>query len=120
MKDFWNSNGLINGRIPKGNPCPFWAECSLCDMNCPVPGRIKPVNFSCGCARGMSLSKMPVNDESMKFFFSRPDEETLEIKLGDHPLLLLTHDQHGWEGLKIAESLVTEIAKILRIEVEEK
>jgi hypothetical protein len=53
--DYLNSNGLIDGNIPKGKPCPWLSQCELRDSNCPT-GTNKNNDFSCGCARAFSLT----------------------------------------------------------------
>ena len=52
---YTNSNGLVNGNIPAGQPCPFAAECGRKNEHCPVPGKVKPNDFSCALARLNSL-----------------------------------------------------------------
>jgi hypothetical protein len=56
MNDFWNENGLVNGKIPAGTVCPFYeVECYRAGDHCPIPGRLNVNDFSCGLARGESL-----------------------------------------------------------------
>jgi hypothetical protein len=55
--DFLNANGLVDGRIPPGNPCPFSEICSWRTDNCPtVEGKnLRDQPFSCGAARAISM-----------------------------------------------------------------
>lgn len=57
MEDFRNSNGLVEGKIPVGDPCPFFDKCGHSGLNCPTQENPKTVPFSCGLARGWSISK---------------------------------------------------------------
>lgn len=43
----------------------------------------------------------------------RPNEETLQVLLGEDVLVTLTHDEHGWAGMAAAEQLVTQLTKAL-------
>jgi hypothetical protein len=52
-----NSNGLVNGNIPKGTACPFIADCGLSTSNCPTKDKTKDCDFSCAAARAWSLCK---------------------------------------------------------------
>lgn len=54
-RDFRNANGLINGLIPKGKPCPFKKECALSNERCPTKDNLKEVDFSCAAARAFSI-----------------------------------------------------------------
>jgi hypothetical protein len=57
----WNTNGLVDGNIPPGQPCPFLAKCGLKDERCPGhEGGFKLWPFSCAAARGWSMC---ANDE---------------------------------------------------------
>lgn len=57
MKDHLNSNGLVNGKIPAGNICPFIKECNHFDETvCPHGFRLKKVAFSCAAARLFSIN----------------------------------------------------------------
>lgn len=58
MAAFLNSNGLINGKIPAGEPCPFGSECECRSENCPQLGsyvHLLGSAYSCGFARAFSL-----------------------------------------------------------------
>jgi hypothetical protein len=58
--DWCNSNGLVDGLIPAGEPCPFWDECGRRTDNCPSHqnGNIRMNHgFSCALARLTSLVK---------------------------------------------------------------
>lgn len=59
MFDYLNANGLVNGEIPEGQPCPFASECAMCHHRCPTAERPRPFNFSCGLARFYSMGKKP-------------------------------------------------------------
>jgi hypothetical protein len=52
-----NSNGLINGKIPAGEQCPFLSECNLRNERCPSAENIKTNDFSCAAARMFSTCK---------------------------------------------------------------
>lgn len=54
---YCNSNGLVDGNIPAGKPCPFLDECGLRFDRCPTPDKPKEVDFSCAAARLFSLTK---------------------------------------------------------------
>jgi len=66
MTHFLNSNGLIRGKIPKGEGCPFYDKCntSINRSRCPTTETPFDNDFSCGLARGISLivEGMKVND----------------------------------------------------------
>lgn len=62
MKDFRNSNGLVNGKIPAGKPCPFYKECEIIGDNCPTDDKVKPNDFSCGCARAFNITRRYEDD----------------------------------------------------------
>lgn len=54
--NYKNQNGLVQGLIPKGEPCPFLKECGLKNERCPT--KAKPNNlhdYSCAAARAWSL-----------------------------------------------------------------
>jgi len=58
MTEFRNRNGLINGLIPAGEPCPFRDRCKFKVHTCPgEEGKTKPNNFSCAAARAFSLAE---------------------------------------------------------------
>ena len=61
-KDHTNSNGLVNGRIPAGKPCPFETECKLKMERCPTKDSLKTVDFSCAAARAHSIIKNSEKD----------------------------------------------------------
>ncbi len=61
MTDFLNSNGLVQGNIPAGTPCPFHSEYKLVKDSCPVDGKVKSNSFSCGAARAFSLVQISGN-----------------------------------------------------------
>jgi len=52
---YTNTNGLVDGCIPEGQPCPFAGDCKMKTDNCPVEGRVKANKFSCALARLNSL-----------------------------------------------------------------
>ena len=51
------------------------------------------------------------------FAIDRPDPESLNIYLDDESIAYMTHDSVGWDGMEMAESLISNIAKVLKIEV---
>ena len=55
MIEHWNTNGLVDGLIPIGEPCPFLAKCGLKDDRCPTKEKPKLVAYSCAAARGWSM-----------------------------------------------------------------
>lgn len=57
MIDWCNCNGLVDGKIPAGKPCPFEKKCGHPLPKCPVEGKPREVDFSCALARGLSLCK---------------------------------------------------------------
>lgn len=52
---YTNSNGLVDGNIPAGSPCPFVEGCGMKNERCPTEGNVKPHAFSCALARLNSL-----------------------------------------------------------------
>ena len=72
MCDYKNQNGLVNGLIPKGSPCPFLKECGLKNERCPT--KAKPNNlhdYSCAAARAWSLIQEQDNG-SIRKIISKP------------------------------------------------
>ena len=57
--DYYNSNGLVNGKIPEKRECPFLKECTRKTDNCPSIDNknIRTFPFSCALARLFSLNK---------------------------------------------------------------
>lgn len=56
MNDSKNSNGLVAGLIPAGQPCPFLNKCKFKVHTCPgAENGTKANNFSCAAARAFSL-----------------------------------------------------------------
>jgi hypothetical protein len=52
MSKYLNENGLVNGLIPAGEPCPFLDRCKFKVHTCPgVDGKMKVNHFSCAAAR---------------------------------------------------------------------
>lgn len=56
-RTYLNSNGLVDGKIPAGEKCPFLRECELACSRCPGFRDVKPVDYSCAAARAHSISK---------------------------------------------------------------
>jgi len=55
-KSFLDSNGLVDGNIPKGKPCPFLNKCGLRNERCPTEEKPNnEFNYSCAAARAWSL-----------------------------------------------------------------
>ena len=48
---YLNENGLVDGNIPAGNPCPFIKGCNMKIERCPGVGPVKSVDYSCALAR---------------------------------------------------------------------
>lgn len=48
-------NGLVDGNIPAGKPCPWWGNCSMKVEGCPSDKNLKPRAFSCALARLNSI-----------------------------------------------------------------
>lgn len=42
---------LVQGLIPKGQPCPFLQDCGLRVGRCPTQEQPKQVDYSCAAAR---------------------------------------------------------------------
>ena len=60
--NYCNTNGLVDGNIPKGQPCPFLSKCGLKNERCPT--KEKPNNlydYSCAAARAWSLCQEQPN-----------------------------------------------------------
>jgi hypothetical protein len=60
----------------------------------------------------------------MKIIKNNIDDETCEITIdrkGRAPLLVayLTHDEHGWAGMRAVEEAIETVAKAAGIEIEE-
>lgn len=79
-----------------------------------VPRQACPGCISAAIARGRGL----------EFQTERPDDETLNIYLvvtGGQPVQIAhaTHDEHGWSGIDLAESMIMKIAQAVGVRVEE-
>lgn len=48
---YLNENGLVDGNIPAGKPCPWWSKCSMKVERCPSEASPKTVDYSCALAR---------------------------------------------------------------------
>lgn len=48
---YLNENGLVDGNIPAGKPCPWWGKCSMKVERCPSTTSLKPHAYSCALAR---------------------------------------------------------------------
>lgn len=57
MSNFLNANGLVDGNIPAGKPCPFLKECKMVFDRCPTEDNPKNIDFSCAGARGFSICR---------------------------------------------------------------
>ena len=96
--DFYNSNGLEDGRIPAGKECPFLAECRIRNDNCPseARGNVRHEHaFSCGGARAISIAK-----ESQKMADGQPGINSTAWEKSPRSLALLA----WWACLGIATS----------------
>jgi hypothetical protein len=49
--NYTNLNGLVDGNIPAGQPCPFIGQCTMKNERCPTEGNVKPCAYSCALAR---------------------------------------------------------------------
>lgn len=52
---YLNSFGLVNGKIPAGQSCPFISKCKMKNGQCPSKNNIKENDYSCAAARAHSL-----------------------------------------------------------------
>lgn len=68
MMQYLNSNGLVDGNIPKQTACPFYESCKLKNSNCPSNSNLKSNDFSCAAARANSLVKI-VDNKSIRNIF---------------------------------------------------
>lgn len=55
MNNHLRTNGLIAGKIPPNQPCPFLRKCIVENDNCPSLNNLKQLSFDCGAARMQSL-----------------------------------------------------------------
>lgn len=55
MPSINNNGGLVDGRIPAGQACPFLDICTMRSSTCPTTQATKTVNFSCAAARAHSM-----------------------------------------------------------------
>jgi hypothetical protein len=59
----------------------------------------------------------------MKIIKNNIDDETIEYCLIDGPvhtmIAYLTHDEHGWDGIRTVEEVIEVLAKATNIEIEE-
>ena len=56
--DYMNANGLVRGKIPEGQPCPFIDVCKLRVAQCPSKDNLKTTAYSCAAARLHSCGKV--------------------------------------------------------------
>lgn len=75
LSDYENANGLVDGKIPKGNPCPFYSRCKMKTGNCPTQEHPKEVNFSCALARVNHYDRIIENTNSWKWTMSLKKED---------------------------------------------
>lgn len=75
-KTYLDCNGLVNGLIPKGKPCPFLDRCKLVNERCPSESHQPPGNYSCASARLWSI--------------------TTKAREEDHPCELLEEVRDTW------------------------
>jgi hypothetical protein len=47
----------------------------------------------------------------------RPDDETVEVWVGDELIVEANHDEHGWVGMDVAAEAATGVARALGAEV---
>lgn len=62
MSNYENRNGLEDGRIPAGKPCPWIATCALREARCPRINHLHIAAYGCACARFHSLMMEASND----------------------------------------------------------
>jgi len=55
MIEFWNANGLKNGIIPAGRPCPWISSCAKKTKECPKETRPHLDGYSCDQSRLFSI-----------------------------------------------------------------
>lgn len=48
---YLDENGLVDGNIPAGKPCPWWGQCSMKVDRCPSSTNLKTNAYSCALAR---------------------------------------------------------------------
>jgi hypothetical protein len=58
VSDHCNANGLVDGDIPAGKPCPFADECGFRTERCPTEESRHAWEFSCGAARAFSMVRV--------------------------------------------------------------
>jgi hypothetical protein len=73
-RDYFNSNGLINGRVPAGHACPFFAECKMANESCPTKTSLKEEDYACATARMHSL--LTISDSDILRKFCKKDSAT--------------------------------------------
>lgn len=56
--EWWEKNGLVDGKIPKDTSCPFEAECKQIRAICPTKEFPHSKPYDCGIARMRSLVKL--------------------------------------------------------------
>lgn len=59
--DHTNTNGLVDGLIPAGKPCPWALQCRMRMDRCPTKEKLREVDFSCAAARLFSISRTKVD-----------------------------------------------------------
>jgi len=62
-----NANGLVEGKVPAGKACPFIAECSMLNDQCPTDDEPTSEPYSCATARMHSLLKEEPRDSERTF-----------------------------------------------------
>ena len=67
-KHYLNSNGLKNGKIPAGKPCPFLDSCSSRNEDCPSDDNLKEKDFPCPAARAHSIISISDNKILRKIY----------------------------------------------------
>jgi hypothetical protein len=85
MTEYRDSNGLVQGMIPAGQPCPFLSRCKFKVHTCPgVDGKTKGNHFSCAAARAFSLiteaeKVEPGSGRRLQMVVEKPKEIVLQI-----------------------------------------
>ena len=67
------TNGLVDGLIPKGQPCPFLKACGLVNESCPTAENPNhKYNYSCAAARAHSMMTLSENSLLRKIVGKKP------------------------------------------------
>ena len=99
MSKYLDTNGLVKGLIPAGQPCPFLSKCNFKVHTCPgVDGKMKPNNFSCAAARLHSMveenkaHELPIMRRVLEKGFEENENPAPPI----HETDIVTDDDEGY------------------------